>query len=510
MTTRTPELAEPKMDSKGSWQEALLLYRLYSALSNQFQLSPVPYPENSLAAATPSDAIAQKIFHWFDQIDGEVRAYQIRQLPPDVLNANSASLTALVQRYLRKANKTVIDRDKIDLLLVQYFALSAPQELYRGEIALSDVARVLRPVIPEADATPLEWCAPLEQMLANVERCASLRDLMEQGILEQGRMLKDSADCMFYDPAALVAFCRFNFLVRRAFIRLLHADLQAMRSALDSLEKKAVRSVDCRRAGFSAAEKTAKVRHFCENWQQPFKKDYTENSVNKSFEQLLALRADLEDAVVKSGISAQPSTEANRRAVEDPTASIEAEQIAMAQQALQVEEKLPKAAPRFNGAVVEEPTHFEPVQTQSATKNSAPKVEMIGPDECLESIWEQLIAAPPSRGRSMSTVVLKDTKVLLSSWEVAAFVSQDSEATEDLRRAVVARAMLGLAIEERKRSGDDSGLVSALGHSRSEVSYFQGRIEQSKAAKDTEAAVNLGISTKRLLSLMEEAEALQP
>jgi hypothetical protein len=47
-------------------------------------------------------------------------------------------------------------------------------------------------------------------------------------------------------------------------------------------------------------------------------------------------------------------------------------------------------------------------------------------------------------------------------------------------------------------------------HARSEVSYFQGRVEQAKRAKNTEAAVNLGISTKRLLSFIEEAEKLQP
>ena len=35
-------------------------------------------------------------------------------------------------------------------------------------------------------------------------------------------------------------------------------------------------------------------------------------------------------------------------------------------------------------------------------------------------------------------------------------------------------------------------------------------VEQAKRAKNTEAAVNLGISTKRLLSAIEEAEKLQP
>jgi hypothetical protein len=131
-------------------------------------------------------------------------------------------------------------------------------------------------------------------------------------------------------------------------------------------------------------------------------------------------------------------------------------------------------------------------------------------EKCLEAIWEQLIGAPPSRGRSMSTVVLQDTKVLLSSWEVAAFVAEGDQDAEDLRRAVVARALLALAMDQRKRSGDLSQLASALVLARTEVSYFQGRVEQAKRAKNIEAAVNLGISTKRLLSFIEESEKLQP
>ena len=94
-------------------------------------------------------------------------------------------------------------------------------------------------MLTDADATRLEWCEPLEKILGQLEHCQSLRDMMENGLLEQGRLLKDSAGCMFYDPAALVAFCRFNFLLRRAFIRLLHADLSAVREADRTLEARA-------------------------------------------------------------------------------------------------------------------------------------------------------------------------------------------------------------------------------------------------------------------------------
>jgi hypothetical protein len=129
-------------------------------------------------------------------------------------------------------------------------------------------------------------------------------------------------------------------------------------------------------------------------------------------------------------------------------------------------------------------------------------------ENCMEKIWEQLIAAPPSRGRSMTTIKLGAARILMSSWEVAAFVSEDGFAAEDLRRAVVARALVTVATESAKETGNATGLEKALSVARVEVTRLQERVDAAKQAKDTEAAVNLGISTKRLLSALDEAEKL--
>jgi HPt (histidine-containing phosphotransfer) domain-containing protein len=327
---------------------------------------------------------------------------------------------------------------------------------------------------------------------------------------------------MFYDPAALVAFCRFNFLLRRAFIRMLHADLSAVRQAAETLDANGVKTVDCRRAGFSAAETTTQLRYYCENWKQPFHKDYTETSVTHAFEQLLALRADLEEALAR-GKSGRPlpaadseKSQPDKRSTVDPSSKpVEpaappaaatqpsATNVPAAQQSAVTPAEKPAPAKSANAATADK-------TEKPATDAPAPPAGALDKEKCLESIWEQLIAEPPSRGRSMSTIVLQNTKVLLSSWEVAAFVAEGDQEAEDLRRAVVARALLAVATEERKRSGDLSQLAAALTLAKSEVSYFQGRVEQAKRAKNTEAAVNLGISTKRLLSFIEEAEKLQP
>jgi hypothetical protein len=508
-------------DFLAQWTEARNAYPLYAALTTQFNFAPLPHPAGELPPLRPTREVFDKDLKWLDEIDEKVRAFQIRQLPSEILNASEENLRAFLHRQLRKAEKNTADRDKIDLLLVQYFALCAPEELYRKEIRLEDVAAVLQPVLAGADATRLEWCEPLDQILDKIANCESLRDMMESGLLEQGRLLKDSAGAMFYDPAALVAFCRFNFLLRRAFIRMLHADLSAIRQAVEALDTAGVKTVDCRRAGFSAAETTTQLRYYTENWKQPFHKDYTETSVSRAFEQLLALRADLEEALGRSqsgatsrageAKAAQPADKEIESASEPTTAS-RVPRATASQASL-------SSAPTSKAEVVtaEKPSPTVAASTTAPEKSGktaaeapVPPTGAVDSEKCLEAIWEQLIAAPPSRGRSMSTVVLQDTKVLLSSWEVAAFVAEGDQEAEDLRRAVVARALLAVAMDERKRSGDLNQLGAALTLAKSEVSYFQGRVEQAKRAKNTEAAVNLGISTKRLLSFIEEAEKLQP
>jgi hypothetical protein len=69
--------------------------------------------------------------------------------------------------------------------------------------------------------------------------------------------------------------------------------------------------------------------------------------------------------------------------------------------------------------------------------------------------------------------------------------------------------MLGMAMERRKQFVDVKILHQALAHARSGIRHFQEQVDQLKRGKKVDAAVNLSISLKRLLSLAEEAEQLQ-
>ena len=119
-------------DPAAQWAESCLVYPIYAALATQFGFLPLPHPDGELPPSRPAKEVFDRDTKWLDEIDGKIRAFQIRQLPAEILNASEPGLNALIQRQLRKPEKTEADRDKIDLLLVQYFALCASAGLCRG------------------------------------------------------------------------------------------------------------------------------------------------------------------------------------------------------------------------------------------------------------------------------------------------------------------------------------------------------------------------------------------
>jgi len=532
-----------------AWADARLVYPLYFYLTTHFHLEIPPVHEPSLPVACPASDLFDRIMQWLDQMDVRIRTNQLRQLLHSLKEIKPESLRAITSRLLRRPEKTPTDRDNIDLLLATYFALCAPEDLYSCEITLADVAQVLRTVVADADSTELEWCVPLDQILEAMKECHSLGEVFSGKLLEKGRELKDASGFMFYDPAALVAFTRFNFLLRRSFFRLLHADLRAIREGLSELERSGISVVDCQSAGLSEQEPVAHLREISLAWRQPISSDYAAGSANRTFEQLLAIRGAVERTLgIVSTAKIPVITTVPASTMEVPAMAGEKPK----EPASAILHDAPASPVR-----VEKPTLVESIQDiATATKSTAhisaskqadalvanikplnavslrtpsPSSEAVKPDtsahvtrenrsahtsnvpspqleECLESIWEQLIEAPPIRGRSMSTVMLGDARILLSAWEVNAFISDGGQLSEDLRRAVAARALVVLGRGEQKRSGDSAKLDAAFALGREEVTYLQRRVDEAQRMKNTEAAVNLGISTRRLLSAIESAQ----
>jgi hypothetical protein len=250
--------------------------------------------------------------------------------------------------------------------------------------------------------------------------------------------------------------------------------------------------------------------------------------VAQSFGKLLSIRAVVDVAVerphVKPAARPAPKPQAKTSVPPAPAAQPKAVPQAPAAPAANGEgkEPAPKApaakAPAAGPARVSPPAAGT-AKTPAAAANSpaaapaAPpedsEASAVDPEACMETIWEQLIETPPSRGRSMSSVTYQNTKLLLSAWEVAAFVSDGGKISEDLRHGVVARLLVSVATESLKRDRKFPGLDATLALAHNRAAKLQESVEQAKSQKNTEAAVNLSITAKRLLAYIEEAEGLR-
>jgi len=491
-----------------------LLYPIYEALTRQLDLVGGPYPLGAKTGSWSDKKARERDLQWLDQVDRQVQAVHLRHFLVTPAVARVEGLRLFLQRHLYKPDKLPTDRDKIDLLLVQYFVLCAPQDMIAGRIETADVAKILQPVLGEIDMGYLHGCEQLDRILEAAQQCRSLRELMEQGLLEQGKLVKAAVGEAFYESASLVCICRFNFLLRRTFIQWLHGDLRAIGAALAQLEKRGVKMVDCRRAGLSSKELIPKLRQFHEHWKPPFQNDYSQDSAFQPYEQLMCLREDLEEAlgpataptVATSAVAEKKESGPDNRSDAEPAGNTKPS----GGRAPVVKASVPpssgksgdpnETAARLNSVYVE--------MAQSADQASA-NIGLVDVETLEEKIWEQLIATPPVRGRSMTTVTVENTRILLSAWEVAAFISDSGQDSEELRRLIVARALLSNSIERRKRLMDFRLLHQAITHARAEIPRFQERVDFLKRSMKTDGAVNLGISLKRLLALVDEAEQFQ-
>jgi hypothetical protein len=287
------------------WRHAQLLYPLYVALAREFVIELPPCSDlESNVAAPPQESIEQAR-RWFLDLDEQIHVHQLRQfLQTTSLNSEEA-LRNLLIHFLNKPRFTEADRDKVDFLLVQYFSQCSTSGLQDPDIDLEYVAQVLEPVLGSVDLKLPEGLALADQLIEEAGVCKDLHELFTSQVLEKGRKLKASLAENYFAPATLVAFARFDFLMRRIFFRLMHQDLNGILDGLRELEARGIATLDCRRAQFSAEEPIFRLRMICQSWKVMFHAEY---SSGQPLRMLADLRAVIESALLRSAKAASTNS----------------------------------------------------------------------------------------------------------------------------------------------------------------------------------------------------------
>jgi hypothetical protein len=275
-------------DLSTEWREARQLHPLYAALARECVIDLPACPDlDAGTEAPPADSI-ELARQWLLDVDEKIQVHQLRQFLQTTTLASDEVLGILLKHYLHKAARNDSDRDKIDFLLVQYFSHCAPSRLEDTDVQY--VAQVLEPAIGTIDSRVPDWLKPLDDVIERANACQTLNELFTSRLLEEGRKLKTSSGDKYFQPAAMVAFTRFSFLMRRVFFRLMHQDLNATLDGLRELELKGVTTLDCRKAQFSAEEPISRLRMICQSWKVMFHAEYSSG-------QPLCILVDLRTAV---------------------------------------------------------------------------------------------------------------------------------------------------------------------------------------------------------------------
>jgi hypothetical protein len=291
--TPTSQLSELAAE----WRDARLLYPLYAALAREFVIDLPAHSDLEAGADAPPQESVEQARQLFQDMDARIQVHQLRQFLQTTTIGSDEALRTLLLHHLRRPDHSDSDRDKIDFLLVQFFSHCAPSRLEDADVDFAYVAQTLETVLGPVDQKVPEWLNPLDEVLQTANGCRNLNQLLTSRILEKGRKLKTSCGQKYFEPAAMVAFTRFSFLMRRIFFRLMHQDLNAILDGLRELEHHGVQTLDCRRAQFSAEEPIARLRMICQSWKVMFHAEY---SSGQPVSMLVDLRAVVEAALAKN------------------------------------------------------------------------------------------------------------------------------------------------------------------------------------------------------------------
>ena len=237
-------------------------------------------------------------------------------------------------------------------------------------------------------------------------------------------------------------------------------------------------TVDCREAGLGSEEPLATLRTLCHQWKKPFREAY---KAGQSFRQLGIVRNILSTRVMaqwakkaKASSDLAQGAAAAAHPQEIPARSIPSEAV------------LP--TPADKNAEVDH-AHFGNLE------------------QLLESISEQLFSSKTKT--TVSTVSVGESKQVLASWEVNAFVGGgDDAACIAIQRAVGARALL-FDSGEKVKHGHPSKLAEALECAHIQAAVIQEQVAKAKDRGDIDSAVSLAATAKRLLAVIDETEKLK-
>jgi len=546
LEVKMSKVLAPSGSVAATWREIRRLYPIYVAMAGTFQLGDPPYKDLSDLKEQSNPEAVQRIERWLAEMDGRIQPHHLRQLVESGdLATSEDKLHTLIDRHLGRKERADADRDKLDFLLIQYFVTCAPPSFHDRDVDLSDVADVFETILREGHASPPKWLEPVEALIGVMQECETLDDLERRRIMERGRELKIALAEKYFDSISLVAFTRFNYLLRRTFFRLMNQELRAIESGLRELEARGVAFVDCTSAQLSSHEPIANLYQIHRNWKRPLIPDY---AAGHSFDLLLRLRESIEHALA-------PTKNAPgdlQRRLDGIVAELDEMRCLLSKVLEHLELRpanrstapvLPAARPAAGRGVppdpgtvtaafvappaappaspVGRPSPWASPEAAPIPAVSSPPASPPDPGDCaktppipslaagVERI-KKLLSAKSYRTNAPVSIAVGSNQLMLIGGEVVPFIKDPDEAGLAIQRAVAARFVLIAASDWSKRTGQTPNLSPLLESAEKEAANLDRLIGENEKAKNITLVETLVHTRRQLLAITQQVAKASP
>ncbi|MGA3212735.1 MAG: hypothetical protein ABSD20_15620 [Terriglobales bacterium] len=468
------------------WSNARLIRSFYLKIVQRFSLVPPPCPELDAAAAPDAFAMVA-VRQWMRDMDDMIQVHQLRQFLQTTTHSNEFILRVLIQHHLRKKVRSAGDRDKLDYLLVQYFFQCGAPEVLQDKPTFAEVGAVLKPVLGEVAVAPPSGLEALEVALWRINQCATMGELLRQGLLYEAQKIKKRMDQGSFGAAELTAFARFNFLVRQAFFRLMHADISAIRQGANRLQEFGVTTIMVNQAGSSGTARQmplVQVLKQVQQWKESFQSEY---SAGNPF---LAL-AELRMAVDAAAAQHERPREDFRMVAPEPEAVVSNASGDENESAPEIPDEAPAPS-----------TSAEPAQAAASGVDSETANEVV---ETVSRLTAYLTKRPQSTASGV-TLAVGNAKLTLTSTEVTAFLEPNIEFSWTIRENVALRLLLLQTLDQARRTGSRRKLMDLISLSRNRMACLHQDRTAVRAAGNARAFETLTAAARRLATILHEAD----
>lgn len=224
------------------------VHGFYTRLLEEVLGSPVPVPAAVQSPPEQTAEAAQDLERWLSLLDLAISPPMVRDALKET--TSRATAEALLRYFARKGSLSDVDRDKTDFVVTFLYRRIIPPERQAPAVDLQEAEREkpsefeqeIAKVLGEPGATPLpeahrQLVREFPFIRQEVDDLRHFDQLMDSGLIQRVREIKERFGPSFYHPRVLAACAEYNIAFGRRFDELFRAATKRIKLFADNLQE---------------------------------------------------------------------------------------------------------------------------------------------------------------------------------------------------------------------------------------------------------------------------------